>query len=63
MNCTPIDRQYVLRRILRRAVRHGYQLGQKKPFFHKLVEDLDRVMGVAYPELRRVKSRVAQVLK
>ncbi len=56
-------RGYVLRRIIRRAIRHGYQLGQKKPFFHKLVPDLDRVMGDAYPELRREKMRVAQVLK
>jgi len=56
-------RGYVLRRIIRRAIRHGYQLGQKKPFFHKLVPDLDRAMGDAYPDLRREKSRVAQVLK
>ena len=40
-------RGYVLRRIIRRAIRHGYQLGQKKPFFHKLVEDLDRADGRA----------------
>ena len=46
-------RGYVLRRIIRRAIRHGYQLGQKQPFFHRLVADLDRVMGDAYPELRR----------
>src|SRR5881394_1319893 len=56
-------RGYVLRRIVRRAIRHGYQLGQKQPFFHKLVADLDGVMGEAYPELRRDKARVAQVLK
>jgi alanyl-tRNA synthetase len=56
-------RGYVLRRIIRRAIRHGYQLGQKQPFFHKLVEDLDRQMGAAYPELTRDKARVAQVLK
>jgi alanyl-tRNA synthetase len=56
-------RGYVLRRIIRRAIRHGYQLGQKQPFFHRLVEDLDRLMGDAYPELRRDKARVAQVLK
>ena len=55
-------RGYVLRRIIRRAIRHGYQIGQKAPFFHKLVEDLDRVMGEAYPELRREKLRVTQVL-
>ncbi len=56
-------RGYVLRRIVRRAIRHGYQLGQKKPFFHRLVPDLDRVMGDAYPELRRDAKRVAQVLQ
>ncbi len=56
-------RGYVLRRIIRRAIRHGYQLGQKQPFFHRLVEDLDRQMGDAYPELRRDKARVAQVLQ
>ncbi|MBK6602440.1 MAG: alanine--tRNA ligase [Betaproteobacteria bacterium] len=56
-------RGYVLRRIIRRAIRHGYKLGQKQPFFHRLVEDLDRVMGDAYPELRRDKARVAAVLK
>src|SRR3954468_15083379 len=56
-------RGYVLRRIIRRAIRHGYQLGQKQPFFHRLVPDLDRQMGDAYPELRREKARVAQVLK
>jgi alanyl-tRNA synthetase len=55
-------RGYVLRRIIRRAIRHGYQLGQKKPFFHKLVADLDAQMGDAYPELRRDKARVTQVL-
>jgi alanyl-tRNA synthetase len=56
-------RGYVLRRIIRRAIRHGYQLGQKQPFFHKLVEDLDQQMGEAYPELTREKKRVAAVLK
>jgi len=56
-------RGYVLRRIIRRAIRHGYQLGQKEPFFHRLVADLDRAMGDAYPELRRDKGRVAQVLQ
>ena len=55
-------RGYVLRRIIRRAIRHGYQLGQKQPFFHRLVEDLDRQMGDAYPELHRDKARVADVL-
>ena len=56
-------RGYVLRRIIRRAIRHGYKLGQREPFFYRLVADLDRVMGDAYPELRREKSRVAEVLK
>jgi alanyl-tRNA synthetase len=55
-------RGYVLRRIIRRAIRHGYQLGQKKPFFHKLVTDLDVQMGDAYPELRKDVARVTQVL-
>ncbi len=56
-------RGYVLRRIIRRAIRHGYQLGQKQPFFHKLVDDVDRAMGDAYSELRRDKARVRDVLK
>jgi alanyl-tRNA synthetase len=56
-------RGYVLRRIIRRAIRHGYKLGQKQPFFHKLVPDLDRAMGDAYPELRSAARRVADVLK
>jgi alanyl-tRNA synthetase len=56
-------RGYVLRRIIRRAIRHGYQLGQKAPLFHKLVDDLDRAMGDAYPELREAKGRVGQTLK
>jgi alanyl-tRNA synthetase len=56
-------RGYVLRRIVRRAIRHGYQLGQKAPFFHRLVADLDAAMGDAYPELRRDRLRVAEVLK
>jgi alanyl-tRNA synthetase len=54
---------YVLRRIIRRALRHGHKLGQTKPFFYKLVEDLDIEMGDAYPELREAKQRVMQVLK
>src|SRR5678815_714800 len=56
-------RGYVLRRIIRRAIRHGYKLGQKQPFFYKLVEDLDKAMGDAYPELRSARERTAQVLK
>ena len=56
-------RGYVLRRIIRRAIRHGYKLGQKQPFFHKLAGDLARVMGDAYPELRSSEKRVTDVLK
>src|SRR5919198_2122088 len=56
-------RGYVLRRIIRRAIRHGYKLGQKQPFFYRLVPDLDRAMGDAYPELRSARERVAEVLK
>jgi alanyl-tRNA synthetase len=56
-------RGYVLRRIVRRAIRHGYKLGQKQPFFHRLVEDLDRAMGAAYPELSAAKKSVAQTLR
>jgi alanyl-tRNA synthetase len=56
-------RGYVLRRIIRRAIRHGYQLGQKQPFFYRLVDDLDQAMGEAYPELRKAKAKVAEVLK
>ncbi len=56
-------RGYVLRRIVRRAIRHGYKLGQKEPFFHRLVEDLDRAMGDAYPELRNDRTRVAGILR
>ncbi len=55
-------RGYVLRRIVRRALRHGHKLGQPKPFFHRLVADLDRAMGDAYPELRAARDRVAEVL-
>src|SRR5690348_2250932 len=56
-------RGYVLRRIVRRAIRHGYQLGQKEPFFHKLVPELSRLMGDAYPELPEKQDYVAQVLQ
>ena len=56
-------RGYVLRRIIRRAIRHGYKLGQTEPFFHRLVEELARVMGAAYPELTKAKERVTRVLK
>lgn len=56
-------RGYVLRRIARRAIRHGYKLGARKPFFHTLVAALADEMGDAYPELRREKLRVTEVLK
>ena len=56
-------RGYVLRRIARRAIRHGYKLGARKPFFHKLVAPLADEMGEAYPELRRDKLRITEVLK
>lgn len=54
---------YVLRRIIRRALRHGYKLGQTKPFFYKLVDDLVREMGVAYPELTEAAGYVQRVLR
>ena len=56
-------RGYVLRRIIRRAIRHGYKLEQKQPFFFRLMPDLDKAMGDAYPELRAAAKRVAEVLK
>ncbi|WP_233407923.1 alanine--tRNA ligase [Marinomonas spartinae] len=55
-------RGYVLRRIIRRAVRHGNKLGQKGAFFYTLVDALDIEMGEAYPELRKLKDRVASIL-
>ena len=56
-------RGYVLRRIIRRALRHGHKLGQSSPFFHRLVAELDAVMGSAYPELTAARERVADVLR
>src|SRR5690606_38364905 len=56
-------RGYVLRRIVRRALRHGHKLGQSSVFFHRLVADLVAQMGDAYPELAAQQSRVEQVLK
>ena len=56
-------RGYVQRRIIRRAIRHGYKLGQKKPFFHKMVPDLVKMMGEAYPHLAKAQQRVMDVLK
>jgi alanyl-tRNA synthetase len=56
-------RGYVLRRITRRAIRHGYKLGARTPFFHKLVGALVEQMGEAYPELRTNEKRITEVLK
>jgi alanyl-tRNA synthetase len=56
-------RGYVLRRIIRRAIRHGNKLGINEPFFHKLVAPLDEVMGEACPELRKNSTHVAKILK
>ena len=56
-------RGYVQRRIIRRAIRHGYKLGQKTPFFHKLVVDLVMLMGEAYPRLAAQQQQITQVLK
>ncbi|WP_334188612.1 alanine--tRNA ligase [Noviherbaspirillum sp.] len=56
-------RGYVLRRIARRAIRHGYKLGARKPFFHSLVPALVAEMGNAYPELRQNEKRATEVLK
>ena len=56
-------RGYVQRRIIRRAIRHGYKLGQKSPFFHRLVPDLVQLMGEAYPSLKANQDRITQVLK
>ncbi|MGA8390880.1 MAG: alanine--tRNA ligase, partial [Burkholderiaceae bacterium] len=56
-------RGYVQRRIVRRAIRHGYKLGKKTPFFHKLVKDLVQVMGAAYPNLASQEARITEVLR
>jgi len=56
-------RGYVLRRIARRAIRHGYKLGARKPFFYQLVPALVKEMGGAYPELRAAQNKVSEVLK
>jgi len=55
-------RGYVLRRIIRRALRHGYQLGCRTPFFHRLVADLEKEMGAAYPELGEQRARIEATL-
>src|SRR4029453_7522463 len=56
-------RGYVLRRIIRRAIRHGYKLGVEEPFFYKLVKDLEAQMGAAYPELGKRRPHVEKVLR
>ena len=56
-------RGYVLRRIIRRAVRHGYKLGQKQAFFYKLVPDLVQEMGAAYPELKEKQTHIMETLR
>jgi alanyl-tRNA synthetase len=56
-------RGYVLRRIARRAIRHGYKLGARKPFFYQLVPALVKEMGLAYPELQAAKDKVSDVIK
>ncbi|KAF1692978.1 alanine--tRNA ligase [Pseudoxanthomonas jiangsuensis] len=56
-------RGYVLRRIIRRALRHGWMLGVREPFFHKLVPTLSALMGEAYPELPAAQSTVERALK
>ena len=56
-------RGYVQRRIIRRAIRHGYKLGKKTPFFHKLVADLVAQMGEAYPSLATQEKRITEVLR
>jgi alanyl-tRNA synthetase len=55
-------RGYVLRRIMRRAIRHGFMLGQRRPFFHKLVATLEQEMGAAYPELAAQRQHIEKVM-
>ena len=55
-------RGYVLRRIMRRAIRHGFMLGQRRPFFHRLVAALEQEMGAAYPELTRQRAHIERVI-
>ncbi len=56
-------RGYVQRRIIRRAIRHGYLLGKKTPFFHKLVPDLVKLMGAAYPNMASQAERITDILR
>ncbi len=55
-------RGYVLRRIMRRAIRHGFMLGQRRPFFHRLVATLEQEMGAAYPELTAQRAHIEKVV-
>ena len=63
LNPSNEGRGYVLRRIIRRALRHGYKLGKKEPFFYSLVDTLSTAMGNAYPELEINKNRICTVIK
>ena len=56
-------RGYVLRRIMRRGIRHGYKIGAKKPFIHKLVKDLIKLMSSAYPELKTKQKEITELIK
>ncbi|WP_028080650.1 alanine--tRNA ligase [Solimonas soli] len=56
-------RGYVLRRIMRRAIRHGYKLGLNEPFFHKLVAPLAEIMGAAYPELNGKRALIEKAIR
>jgi alanyl-tRNA synthetase len=56
-------RGYVLRRVIRRAIRHGFMLGQREPFFHKIVATLEATMGEAYPELTAQRAHIEKVLE
>ena len=56
-------RGYVLRRILRRAIRHGYKMGATKPFLYELVDDLKKLMSEAYPLIKEKKEHIAQTIK
>ena len=51
-------RGYVLRRIIRRAIRHGYKLGCRKPFFYKLVDDVVRMLGKAYADIEKISKKL-----
>ena len=55
-------RGYVLRRIMRRGIRHGYKIGTKKPFLHLLVKDIVKLMGSAYPELKSKQKEITKII-